>query len=97
MKKILLLISLFVLTNQAHATEIRLRAMGGMRLAVPDIEAQVNLYHLADNIAWLKVNDTTDWSRYTALSQNESGRVATLLGCCLAEFFHPVYLRAETN
>ena len=47
--------------------------MGGIHLAVLDIEARINLYHLADNIAWLKANDSTNWSRYTLLNENETG------------------------
>jgi hypothetical protein len=47
--------------------------MGRIHLAVPDSEAEINLYHLAQNQAWLKTNDSTNWSRYTFLNENESG------------------------
>ena len=67
-----ILIGLFIFSN-SQASDTRLKAMGDMTYSVPDIEAQVNLYQFADNIAGLKTNDSTSWMYYTANSLNNWG------------------------
>lgn len=57
------------------ASDLRLAAMGDMRLAVPDERAQLNLFQFADNTAFLKFNDSLNWARYSYVSGNEWGNL----------------------
>ncbi|MBD3223333.1 MAG: hypothetical protein GF313_01280 [Caldithrix sp.] len=55
------------------ASDKRLKAVGDMSLAVPDRDSRINLYQWAGNVAWLKQNDSLNWMRYAARSDNEWG------------------------
>ena len=69
----ILLIYIFILNIQMFASETRLQSMGKMTYSVPDIEAQVNLFQVAGNIAGLKTNDTTNWMYYSTDGKNDWG------------------------
>jgi hypothetical protein len=70
----LILFSVILICSQnLNAGDTRLLAMGEMTWAVPDIEAQINLYRVAGNTAWLKANDSLNWMYYTADSRNNWG------------------------
>jgi hypothetical protein len=68
---VLILISL----KTVIAGERRTQAMGEMNVAVPDIDSRINLYQSAGNMAWLKVNDSLNWMRYGAISENNWGEI----------------------
>jgi len=48
----------------AQASDFRMRAMGGIRIALPDADNQLNLYRYAANMAGLQENDSTDWMKF---------------------------------
>lgn len=59
--------------QQVYSSENRLRALGEIKFAIPDLNSQVNLYQIAGNAAWLKKNDSTNWMYYTVNSSNNWG------------------------
>ncbi len=74
-RTIFLSVILFLFAGSLSATDKRLRAMGEMKIAIPDIDNQVNLYQWAGNSAWLKINDSLNWMRYSANSLNDWGQL----------------------
>jgi hypothetical protein len=68
------LLIIFVLFSfSLLANETRLKAMGNLSYSVPDIDAQLNLFRIAENNAWMKVNDSTNWMIYSINSLNNWG------------------------
>ncbi len=59
----LLFLSMIVLLN-ARASDLRMRAMGGLQIVLPDADNQLNLYRYAGNMAWLQANDSTNWMKF---------------------------------
>ncbi len=55
------------------ATDSKLKAMGNISMALPNIDAQVNLFQLAGNTAGLILNDSTNWVCIEVGSFNHKG------------------------
>jgi hypothetical protein len=71
--KILLVLLLFI--SIISGNENRLRSLGNVSYSVPDINAQVNLFQVAENIGWMKANDTSNWVKYSINSLNNWGNL----------------------
>lgn len=70
--------------------------MGGITIAAPDVESQINLFHAANNIAWLKQNDSTDWARYTVFSENNWGTLRRYWDP-MGSHFHSVVFAGQSH
>jgi len=70
-----LFLLVIVLPLKAQVPSLRLPAMGGVAITVPDQSNQLNLYQFCGNVAWLKTNDSTNWGHYSFINENEWGNL----------------------
>ena len=59
----------------AQPGDLRPRAAGEMRIALPDTNRQLNLYQFAGNSAWLQMNNRGNWLRIDFGNQTARGNL----------------------